>query len=149
MKSLTTQRGTALLVSLIMLVVLTLFAISAISTSIVNLKIVGNVQVEKTMSESVQQAIEQFLSNPANFSTPPTTATTVNINSGTMNDATVTVSPPTCLGSTPAAGYSLTFPLAPQDTVWEVQANVTNAATGATEEARQGVKVRLPAASCI
>ena len=40
------QRGATLLVTLIMLVVLTLFAVTAFNLSSVNLKIVGNFQAQ-------------------------------------------------------------------------------------------------------
>ena len=61
------QRGTTLLVSLIMLVVLTLFAISAIRTGNVGFRIVGNQQTQKLMEAAAQQAMEQVVSNLGNF----------------------------------------------------------------------------------
>jgi Tfp pilus assembly protein PilX len=141
------QRGVALLVSLIMLVVLTLFVVTAINSSSVNLKIVGAEQNQKAMESAAQQAIEQVISNQSNFSATAT-ATTVNVNAGSVNAGTVTVSAPQCVGSTTARGYSLTFALAPQDTNWEMQANVTDSTSGATAEIRQGVKIRLPNGNC-
>jgi Tfp pilus assembly protein PilX len=73
------QRGATLLVALIMLVMLTLFALSAIRTGNVGLKIVGNQQTQKSMEAAAQEAIEQVVSNLGNFdpSTIVPAATTV------------------------------------------------------------------------
>lgn len=66
------QRGAVLLVSLIMLVLLTLFAVSALNTSTSNLKMAGNMQARSEAVIAAQDAIETVLSttlfttNPAN-----------------------------------------------------------------------------------
>src|SRR5712691_8061524 len=66
------QRGATLVVALIMLVLLTLFAVSAMNTSMVNLKVVGNMQSRSEALAAAQQAIEtvlsttQFVSDPNN-----------------------------------------------------------------------------------
>ena len=53
------QRGATLLISLIMLVVLTLFAVTAIRTGNIGFKIVGNQQAQKLMEAAAAQAVEQ------------------------------------------------------------------------------------------
>jgi hypothetical protein len=66
------QRGTTLIIALIMLVLLTLFALSSFNTANVNLKVVGNMQQKSEALNAAQQAIEtvvstpQFIANPAN-----------------------------------------------------------------------------------
>jgi PilX N-terminal len=66
------QRGTTLIVALIMLVLLTLFAVSSFNTANTNLKVVGNMQQKNEALNAAQAAIEsvistpQFISNPAN-----------------------------------------------------------------------------------
>jgi len=71
-KMIQTQRGATLVVALIMLVLLTLFAVSAMNTSIVNLKVVGNMQERSGALAATQQAIEtvisttQFIADPDN-----------------------------------------------------------------------------------
>ena len=144
------QRGAALLVVLVMLVILTLFAISSINSSNLNLKIVGNVQAEKVMENAAQEAIEQVLSSPANFTIPVPDPGTINVNGGPsyVNGAAVTVATPVCIMKTLAPGYDLSNPLAPEDNIWEVQANVTDTTTGANAVVHQGIKMRLPAGSC-
>ena len=66
------QRGTTLIVALIMLVLLTLFAVSSFNTANTNLKVVGNMQQKNEALNAAQAAIEtvistpQFIANPAN-----------------------------------------------------------------------------------
>lgn len=66
------QRGATLVIALIMLVLLTLFAVSSLNTSTTNLKVVGNMQSKNEALNAAQEAIEtvlstpQFLANPAN-----------------------------------------------------------------------------------
>ena len=71
------QRGTTLIVALIMLMLMTLFAVSSFNTANTNLKIVGNMQQKSEALNATQQAIEtvlsttQFISNPANAVAAP------------------------------------------------------------------------------
>jgi hypothetical protein len=64
------QGGATLLVSLIMLVMLTLFAISAMNSSTTNLKVVGNMQAQAEAQAAAQAAIETALSTPTFTSNP-------------------------------------------------------------------------------
>src|SRR5437016_5220957 len=93
------QAGATLLVSLVMLVLITLLAVSAINSGTINLRIAGNMQSRDEARAAAQQAIEQFISSYANFyPTPPTAATSYNIdidNNGT-NDYVVSVAKPAC-----------------------------------------------------
>ena len=73
------QRGATLLISLIMLVVLTLFAITAIRTGNIGLKIVGNQQMQKLMESAAAQAVEQVVSNLGNFDSRTTIAPTATV----------------------------------------------------------------------
>ena len=72
-----TQRGATLIVALIMLVLLTLFALSSFSTANTNLKVVGNMQQKTEALHATQQAIETvistplFITNPANAVAAP------------------------------------------------------------------------------
>lgn len=94
------QSGATLLVALVMLVILTLFAITAINFTNINTKIAGNQQFKKEAESAAQQAIEKIIS--ADFTTNPL-ATTVNIdinNDGTT-DYVVSVAKPTCLTNMP------------------------------------------------
>lgn len=156
------QSGATLVVALIMLVMLTLFALSAIRTGNVGLRVVSNQQTQKLMEAAAQEAIEQVLSNLGNFD--PTTvvpasttvAQTVCVNgnppvvtSGSCTSGTsVTISPARCISSRRSQYDSLTQPLATYDNVWEIVATVTDSATGAKAVYHQGIKMRMLSNSC-
>lgn len=160
------QRGATLLISLIMLTVLTLFAITAIRSGNIGFKIVGNQQSQKLMEAAAQQAVEQVISNLANFDpvtvvAPSTTVTQrvcVNANSG---DAPVAIPPATCTSGTQvdvapvrciatkrSQFDSLTQPLATYDNTWEIVTTVTDSLTGAKATYHQGVKIRMLSSNC-
>ena len=135
------QSGATLVVSLIMLVILTLFAVSAINTSSVNLQVVGNMQILKTMESAAQNGIEQVISSIGSFNTPQVQPLTV-------DGYPVTVSKPQCLYTNPAKGYSALSGVAPVDTDWELNAKVNDPSSGAKAAIYQGVRIRLTAGAC-
>jgi Tfp pilus assembly protein PilX len=135
------QEGSVLVVCLVMLVLVTLFALSSVNSSIVNLKIVGNSQSLKSLESSASQALEQVIGTLASFQTPA--AQTV-----TVNGYAVTVNAPVCIGSELAEGYSALSELSPNDTHWDVQATATDPLTGARVSMSQGIKIRLSAGAC-
>lgn len=147
------QRGATLLVSLIMLVLLTLFAVAGFNLSSVNLKIAGNYQALKSLEAAAQQAIEQVLSTTAAFSLVPVTDT-ICVGGGTAPACTggyaVQITPaPRCNYAVTAKGYTKKIgELTPEDTDWEIRAAVTDAGTGATAAIVQGVRIRLLAGNC-
>ena len=162
------QHGTTLLVSLIMLVVLTLFAISAIRTGNVGFRIVGNQQTQKLMEAAAQQAMEQVISNLGNFDVTTviapstTTAQRVCVNNnaaaghppvvGPTGSCTsgiqVDVAPVRCISSLRSEFSSLTQTMGTFDNVWEITATVTDPASGAKATYHQGVKIRMLSNSC-
>ena len=152
------QSGATLLVALVMLVILTLFAITAINFTNINTKIAGNQQFKKEAESAAQQAIEQIIS--ADFTTNPQ-ATTVNIdinNDGTT-DYVVSIAKPACLVISPIKVLDLDI-AKPDDvacftsakfgpaggvgnslcsnTKWDVQATVTD--SGSTGSSGSGAK---------
>jgi Tfp pilus assembly protein PilX len=155
-----------LLVSMIMLVVLTLFAITAIRTGNIGFKIVGNQQAQKLMEAAAQQAIEQSISNLGNFdpvaviAPGATTAQRVCINA-TFGDPLVAIPPATCTTGTQVdvlpvrcistkrtPGGSSTQASGTFDNLWEITATVTDTLTGARATYHQGVKIRMLSNSC-
>ena len=94
------QRGAALVVSAIMLVLLTLFALAVINMSTVNLRVANNEQVKTQSVASAQQAIEQVVST--NFAANPQPMTVaVDINNDGSSDYNVAVAKPVCNNSVP------------------------------------------------
>lgn len=162
------QRGATLLISLIMLVVLTLFAITAIRTGNIGLKIVGNQQSQKLMEAAAAQAIEQVVSNLGNFDAialiaPAATAAQrvcVNANAAAGDPAAVIpptactsgtqvdVQPVRCVSAKRQTGGSLTQPMSTYENTWEIIATVTDTLTGAKATYHQGVMIRMLASSC-
>jgi len=136
------QRGVTLVVGLIMLLVLTLFAVSAIRLSSANLKTVGNMQARNEAAAAAQVAIEETMSSVISFTAPaarPNVAVTIN---GTTYN--VNVAAPVCVRSEPVVGNSFdNAALALQDTYWNVVATATDARTGASVRTNQRVRVRL------
>ncbi len=183
------QRGATLLVALIMLVLLTLFAVSALNTSSTNLKVVGNMQARSEAFNASQQAIETvissplFLTNPANAvlnpcGTPNTLCTDVTGDgtpeyTTTLNPAPACVSVKViqmseldlvnkvddrdCASETPQGSWGIfgapTGNSLCANTVWEITAETTAAASGAKVSVTQGIGVRVTAnavtASCL
>jgi len=156
------QRGMSLLIVLIMLVVLTLFALSAINLSTGNLKVVGNMQARQVNEALGLQAIEAVI-NSVNAFTTPASAVTIVPGNGTVSSTsttstettintstgyTVKVDTRTCLYAAAATGYSAIVAVAPEDTHWDFGVTVTDNATGAKSVMHQGVKIRMLAGNC-
>jgi len=137
------QQGATLVVVMIMLVILTLFAISAVNLSSSNLRVIGNMQARKLVEQVGLQGTEQVLSSMANFSSP-TTAITVAAPTG----MTVTVSKRVCQFATAASGYSAVQPIVPEDTQWDYYITVSDSVTNATARFWQGTKIRMLAGNC-
>jgi type II secretory pathway pseudopilin PulG len=162
------QSGATLVVSMIMLVVLTLLVVSSIRSSTTNLRITGNMQVQGETAAAAQQAIEQVLLT--SFETDPV-AQTITVDMG-IATYTATVSQPVCDGTSAVpvgdldpndtgdfACFGSAEPMAVtiasgaserqlqeaslcNQQVWEMQANVTHADSGATTSVVQGVRIR-------
>lgn len=136
------QIGAVLVVSLLMLLVMSLLAVSAINLSNTNLLIVNNMQAQQRAETLAQAAIEQVISSSAAFDDP--SAQTVQVDG---QDVAVTAA--RCIDSKTAGGYSAAWDLAPEDTAWELTATVEDSATGAIGTLTQGVKIRMVSGSCI
>lgn len=170
MKPLRAQRGITLVVALIMLVVLTLLALSAVTDSNSNLRVAGNMQQQAEAAAAAQQAIEEILSN--NFTLAPVSSViSVNVNNGTAPNYTVSVSTPACVNTAPlnnstpnlppeclsstvvtntgivnASGVATTSPQSWCNAqLWELTATATSVdSSGATTTAHQGASLNVP-----
>ncbi|MEX1993019.1 MAG: hypothetical protein WD929_00035 [Steroidobacteraceae bacterium] len=115
--SMRAQRGTTLVIALIMLVLLSLFAVSSLNTANTNLKVVGNMQSKSEALNASQDAIEkvlsttQFISNPANAVPDPCgTANTLctDVTGDGIADFTTTLTPqPACVAVRPIKNQDL------------------------------------------
>ena len=172
------QRGITMLVGLIMLVLMTLLAISAFQASNVNLRIAGNMQVRQEILAAAQTATETVLSSPAfaetatvpaavtvplngasytvNFTPPPACKSVVDIPSEDLvpsNPDDFVCIPSSALPGSGSgiflAGGPPTPPSYCSNTRWNVVANVADANTGANTTLQQGVAVRMSKAKAM
>lgn len=95
------QRGSTLIMGLIMLVLLTLMGLASINSATSNLKVVGNMQYQQEALGAAQVAINMVLSSGSNFSNPagsPLTSTVDMTGDGNV-DYTIALTQP-CILST-------------------------------------------------
>jgi hypothetical protein len=148
------ERGSVLIVTLIMLVLLTVMVASSFTLSSTNLKSVTNTQLRDEAVAAANAAIEQVISSPFT-NAPAAEAIQIDINNDGVPDYTVQFAKPTCMSassitasSAPPSSLSLpsgfTLPGATYyDTVWDLAAQVTDVASGASVQVHEGVRVLL------
>ena len=167
------EQGAVLLVSMIMLVVLTLLVVFAIRSGNTNLRIAGNMQSQAEAAAATQQVIEQVIEQikvtdnialiPAQTVPVPVGAVTYTVQAAAMNKCLVEVpvlntalNPANandlpCFQGTDedkaikADGTLTTKPSACKTQQWDIQAGVTDDASGAKVTQVQGVTIRVPA----
>jgi Tfp pilus assembly protein PilX len=139
------QRGATLIIALIMLVLLTLFALSGLNTGTSDLQIVGNMQGRSEAVNAAQEAIETVISTPNFISTPANavltpcgaanTLCTDVTGDGTPEYRTTLTPAPTCVAVTPIMANQLNFFIPDDLGCTDQQAQnlgVAGAVTGAT-----------------
>lgn len=171
------QRGVTLFVALIFLLVMTLFAVSSVNMSTVNMRIVGNMQAIKQMEAVAQDAVEQILSDSGRYGLSPdesdikvsfvTSAGKIEQTLAYSDDSTdladCEVDAPyswrntdgsylicaVCIDSNTATGYSaVQEAIIPEDTSWEIYILVEDPLTGAEVKLHQGIEMRMLAGNC-
>ena len=146
------QVGSTLVVSVIMLIVLTMFVISAINSGTINLRIAGNAQAQEEARAAAQRALEVLISSSTNFyptrATASTTSYSINNDTSTSlsGDYSVAVSSPVCKRAAPqipakslACANGAKAGINCWDTVWEVTATATRGST--SQNVTQGVSI--------
>ena len=142
-----TQRGSALIVALILLVVAALLGIGAVQAGLMGTRIGRNAQLTQQAQLAAQRAIDSTLSQLATFTDASTAAATsvqtIDIDGDGTADFSVTLNRPACVAIANAKDYSyLTNP--PKDTTWVIRAVATEINGNASAEVTQGIRVRLP-----
>jgi hypothetical protein len=127
------QRGATLIITLVMLVLLTMFAVSAVTLSASTSKVVGNMQAKKTTDALAQRVVDQVISeglfgDKRQVPVAP---------SWTPAGMTIQVTERHCKGFTPTL-------LDPQTgtSTWEFDVCIRDSFTGAKSFIRQGVAVK-------
>jgi hypothetical protein len=126
-------RGTTLVITLIMLVLLTMFGVSAVTLSSSTASIVGNMQAKKTTDAIAQRVVDQVISEGL-FGDKRAVPV---IPSWTPAGMTINVTARYCKAFAPQL-------LDPQlgTATWEFDVCVTDSFTGAKSYLRQGVAVK-------
>ena len=159
------QQGLTLFIALVILVMVTLLAVTAFRATNSNLKIVGAMQGRQEGTAAAQAVIEQVISSAFFTQQPATVAAThygIDINGDGNEDYVVSMTPqPKCIRTIPVqiSGVAMTAAVIPcvgsarvgsahissycSDTVWELTANTTDPVTAAKTTVRQGVTVRV------
>jgi Tfp pilus assembly protein PilX len=148
------QRGAALVIGLIMLVLITLMLITALNLGTTNYRAMTNMQFRAEAISAANKAIEQVISTP--FTAAPAAETiNVDIDNDTDTDYQVDVAVPECISAAPASSAdpsSLSLPTSMTvsstwNTVWDLDATATDtASTGTRARVRAGVRVLMPEA---
>ena len=122
MTSLRRQGGATLVVALIMLVLITLFALSSMKTATTNLMVTGNMQAKSEALYAAQETIEavistpQFIASPANVvinpCAGPNTRCTDVTGDGAPEYMTQLVPQPLCMSAKPLKNDTLNLALA-------------------------------------
>lgn len=143
------QQGASLVISLVMLVLITLLVITALNLGSANFKAVSNTQFRDEALAAANAAIQLRLGGT--FVDPPTTSDAlIDLNNDGTPDYVVQVTP-TCIKATVAEAAdpsSVTLPVAMSltstwNTVWDIEAEVTNDRTGASAVIHAGARVLL------
>jgi len=98
-------------VVLVMLGILTLIVAAMVNSSNINFRIAGNQQYRAEAQLSAQNAIEEYISNEANFTIPlPTSSLTIStdLDGDGTSEFSAVVAPPVCLRSIPIKLIELT-----------------------------------------
>ena len=148
------QKGAALVVGMIMLVLITLMLITALNLGTTNFRAMTNMQFRSEAIAAANQAIEQVISTPFTAA-PAAEAIDIDVDNDADTDYTVQVAVPECVYATQAFGAdpsSLSLPASMSasstwNTVWDVDARVDGAdpanVSGTAVRVHAGVRVLL------
>lgn len=134
-----------------MLVLITVLVISAFGVSSSNIKSVGNMQYRDEAIAAASDAIETVIGSDF-VVVSESSQVNVDINQDDVVDYVVQVNAPTCIQVTPAPGSedetasgeeSNVQNVSNMNTMWEIQAQVTDAATGVSVTLVQGIRKKL------
>ncbi|WP_242443042.1 PilX N-terminal domain-containing pilus assembly protein [Pseudomonas sp. LFM046] len=141
------EQGAALVVGLIMLLLLTMLVSSAFTMSSVNLKSVGNMQTRDEALAAANTAIELVVSTDFTAA-PKETRSNVDIDNDGNVDYVVDIATPVCIQESLAqvvapSSENLSMSSNTWNTVWSVNATVSDSKTGGSVQVRSGVRVLL------
>ncbi len=142
------QRGMVLVIGLIMLLLMTLMVSTAFTLSSVNLDSVGNVQWRNGAEAAANAALEQVTSS-AFTTAPQAQSIALDLNHDGSSEYEASVATPVCVKASLASSAAPSSLLltgmsnATWNTIWNLEATVSDALTGATVRVRSGVRILL------
>lgn len=142
------QRGMALVIALVMLLLLTVMVSSAFTLSNINLASVGNQQWRSEAQAAAEVAIEQVVGSPFTLA-PVAESIAVDLNRDDVTDYVVQIARPECVRASLASAVSASsltlvgMANSTWNTVWELVATVDDPTTGASVRVRTGVRILL------
>lgn len=159
------QHGVILIVSLLLLLVMTILAVSAINMSSMDLRIVNNSQQQMEAEIAVQEALEKVISYPDNFDVDdpdanPTidvsgTKTQLASSTITVNNRDVVIADRVCLQTRPDTGDSIrekssagSYATGKYIKIWELTGSHSDPVSGAQVTITQGVRMRMLSTLC-
>lgn len=144
------QRGVTLVIGLIMLVLLTLIVTTAFSLSTTNLRSVGNMQIRDEAIAAANLAIEMEVGSPFTNAPAAVNDRPVDIDNDGTTDYLVDIAQPECIRAYQAIIDSASSETLPGmssspywNTVWDIDATVTDAKSGASVRIHQGTRALL------
>ncbi len=160
------QRGATLVIGLIMLVLLTLMAVSSFNLGKSNLQIVGNMQFRNQTQRAAEEAVETAISATASISTPSTAS--VDVNGDGTPDVAITITPTltqayvkknSAINMNNAAEVGCTLGTAQTfgqvgtatgnslcaATLYDLRVDARDTVTNTTIELHQGISIQVPA----
>ena len=146
MQTLNNQRGISLVMALVMLVVLTLTAISSTSSVNSSIRIAGNMVSQDEALTATMMAIDVQLGKLSAFTTAVDRTVEVDVNRDDKIDYRIKVYAPVCYSTAPIQGDSYQLEAAGSSmskTYWHVRAEVISADTGAIATVKQGIRINL------
>lgn len=158
--SLRRQKGVTLIVGLIMLVLIMLMVTTAYTLSGSSLKSVGNMQFRNESIAAANKAAEQYIDTyfDVTMASLPSTTITFDINNDGTADYSVAMAAPVCIQANTVAGVSVAGACssatlddiggggcasAPFSTLWDLDATVTDVASGSSVRIHQGLRLQL------
>jgi hypothetical protein len=130
---------------LLIMVIILLAAFSLIGATLVNLStteklIHYNSLNKKRVDDAISSGFERIINDIGNFTNPSQKVYTI-------NNVTVTISAPSCIGIKNVGGYSANS-ISPKEFFWSINGVGTDNITEARSEATIGIRMRMVGDSC-
>ncbi|MGI9212681.1 MAG: PilX N-terminal domain-containing pilus assembly protein [Methylococcaceae bacterium] len=147
------QRGVILVVSLLLLTLLSVMAVTATHIDTTQLRIIANMQDELSLDALTQAELDQVLSQARGFQLqtcdpPPYRKTFDAVRAATASEFEFDLDEPRCLHAQAESGSSALSGVGLEETLWELRIKGRDLRTGNELIMRSGVVLHQPAGMC-